>query len=110
MEVLFQTPPVRAVSGLQRRRDGSEWPGTARLVVTLYEPSDPNPMGPGGYPVAKPLSHWRDKSSILRTMTVPLFSPSIKSADLIPVPLPPNLFNGLPDSTLIAFVWQFRAD
>lgn len=108
MRVLFETPPVRALSSAERLPDGSDWPGTAQLVITLYDPRDPNPIGASGYPTAKPLTHWRNHSAG-RDGTVNL-SPSIHGPGLGPVTLPQDIFRGLPDTALICIAWRFMAD
>lgn len=99
LRIIFQTPPIRALSS-QRLPDGSERPGVAQLLVVLYEPGDPNPIGASGFPTAKPLAHYRQHGDLKR-YTVPL-SPSIRGEDLGPVLIPANVLTGLAENALVA--------
>jgi hypothetical protein len=108
LRTLFETPPMRALGSAVHLPDGREWPGTAQLLVVLYEPGDPNPIGASGYPTAKPLSHYR-KQGDLRNYTVRP-SPSMRGDGLGPVTLPPDVFAGLGDNALVAIMWRFKAD
>ena len=108
MRVLFETPPMPALSKAERLPDGSDWPGTAQLVVTLYEAGDPNPIGASGWPTAKPLTHWRNHTAG-RDGTVNL-SPNIHGPGLGQVTLPKDIFKGLPDTALICIGWRLMAD
>lgn len=108
MRILFQTPPVRALSSAERRPDGSDWPGTAQLVIALHEPGDANPVGASGYATFKPLSHYR-RHTLLKDGVVNL-SPNIRGPALAPVNVPASTFAGLPETALVWVHWRFMAD